>query len=134
MSTLNLTEKRQFFWHNAWKDCGSPCNAVIVDVMRRARSQYHRAVRFIKRNQNNVKKESMTTYLFGNKNRDFWKEVGKVTKNNTILPNIVDEVRGGENISKLFTTKHDDLYKSVAYNEEDMASLLQNIHSKMQNV
>ena len=31
-------------WHNAWKDCGSPRNAVIADVMRRSRSQYHRAV------------------------------------------------------------------------------------------
>ena len=99
--------------------------------MHRSRSQHHRAVHFVKRNQNNVKKESMATPLLGNKKRDFWKEVGKVTKNNTILPNMVDEVTGGENISKLFATKYDDLYISVVYNEEDMASLLQNIHSKV---
>ena len=47
-----------------------------------------------------------------------------------MLPNMVDEVTGGENISKLFATKNDDLYNSVAYNEEDMTLLLQNIHSK----
>ena len=35
------------------------------------------------------------------------------------------------NISKLFAAKYDDLYNSVAYNEEDMATLLQNIHSKV---
>ena len=50
----------------------------------------------------------MATALLGNKNRDFWKDVGKVTKNNTMLPNMVDEVTGGENISKLFATKYDD--------------------------
>ena len=102
-------------WHNAWEDCDSPHNAVIADVMSRSRSQCHRAVCFVKRNQNNVKKESMTTALLGNKNRDFWKEVGKVTKNNTTLPNMVDEVTvTDENSSKLFATKYDDLYNSVA--------------------
>ena len=44
-----------------------------------------------------------------------------------MLPNMVDEVTGGENISILFA-KYDDLYNSVAYNEEDMASFLQNIY------
>ena len=62
---------------------------------------------------------------------DFWREVGKVTKNNTMLPNMIDEVTGGESMSKLFATKYDYLYNSVAYNEEDMASFLQNIHSKV---
>ena len=44
---------------------------------------------------------------------------------------MVDEVTGGEHISKLFATTYDDLCNSVAYNEEDMASLLQNTHSKV---
>ena len=25
------------FWHNIWRQCGSPRNAVVADVMRRAR-------------------------------------------------------------------------------------------------
>ena len=95
-------------WHNAYNDRGSPSNAVIAEVMHISRYQYYRAVRFVKRNQNNVKKESMVTALLENKNRDFWKEVGKVTKNNTTLPNMVDEVTGDENISKLFATNYDD--------------------------
>ena len=78
--------------------------------MHRSRFQYHRAVCFVKHSQNNVKKESMATALLGNKNGDFWKEVGKVTKNNTVLPNMVDEVTGGANISKLSATKYDVFY------------------------
>ena len=58
-------------------------------------------------------------------------EVYTVTKTNTMLPNMADEVTGVDNISKLFTTKYEDLYNSVAYNEKNMASLLQNIHSKV---
>ena len=52
----------------------------------------------------------MATCLLGNRNRDFLKEVGTVTKNNTTLPNKVDEVTGGDNISKLFATKYNELY------------------------
>ena len=65
------------------------------------------------------------------KNRDFVNEVYAVTKTNAMLPNMVDEVTGGDNISKLFATKYGDLYNSVAYNEKNMASLLQNIHNKV---
>ena len=50
----------------------------------------------------------MVTALLENKNRNFWKEVGKVTKNNTTLPNMVDDVTGDENIYKLFATNYDD--------------------------
>ena len=68
--------------------------------MRKSRCQYQRAVRFVKHNQNNAKKESMATALLGNKTRDFWKEVSKVNKTNT-LPHLVDDLTGDENISKL---------------------------------
>ncbi len=38
------------FWHNVWKECGSLRNAAVADVMRRARAEYHRAVRYVKKN------------------------------------------------------------------------------------
>ena len=34
-------EEASLFWHQVWKDCGSPRNAAIADVKRRARAQYH---------------------------------------------------------------------------------------------
>ena len=58
-------------WHNVWKGCGSPRDAVITDVTRRSRSRCHTAVRFVKHNLNNAQKESMATTLPGKKNRDF---------------------------------------------------------------
>ena len=48
-----------------------------------------------------------------------------------MLPKMVDELICGEHIYKLFATKYDDLYNSVAYNDDDMASLLPNIHSNV---
>ena len=52
-----------------------------------------------------------------------------------MLPTLVDDVTGDETISKLFAIKYDEVYNSVAYNEEDMSSLSQDIHSQyMYNV
>ena len=48
-----------------------------------------------------------------------------------MLPNLVDDVTFDENIYKLFATKYDELYNSEAYIEEDVFSLLQNIHSQI---
>ena len=75
--------------------------------MRRLRSQCYTAVRCVKHNQTNVK-NSLATALLGNKTRDFWKEVGNDNKSNTTLPNLIDDVTGDENISKLFATKYDE--------------------------
>ena len=42
------------FWHNIWKQCGSPRNAVVADVMRRARKEYHNAVRALRLDQHQL--------------------------------------------------------------------------------
>ena len=47
-----------------------------------------------------------------------------------MLPTLVDDVTGDEPISKLFAIKYNELYNSVAYNEEDISSLSQYIHSQ----
>ena len=71
--------------------------------MRRSRSRYHRDVILLKIIKIMLKKR-MSTALLGHKTRDFWKELDKVNKTNTVLPNLVDDVTGDENISKLFDT------------------------------
>ena len=40
----------------------------------------------------------MATVLLGNKTRDFWKDVGKVNKTNTMLSNLADDVTGDETL------------------------------------
>ena len=67
-----------FFWHNVWKECESPRNAAVADVMPRARAEYHRAVRYVKKNKDDIRKDNMANAISSNRKRDFWKEVKKV--------------------------------------------------------
>ena len=117
-------KEASLFWHNVWKDCGAPRNAVVADVMRRARAKYHQAVKYVKQNQDSIKKENMANALLSNNKRDFWKEIKKINKNNNCLPNLIDDVTGNQDISNHFSSKYESLYNSVSYNEADMKSLM----------
>jgi len=41
--------EKSMFWHNLWSDNGRPHSGVIADVMRRTRSAYHYAIKFVKK-------------------------------------------------------------------------------------
>ena len=111
------------FWHSVWRQCGSPRDAVVADVMRRARSQYHNAVRLLRRDQLNTQKDRAAQALLADHKINFWKEIRKMKgKNDTLL--IVDDGISKEgDISELFASQYDDLYNSVSYDSESMVIL-----------
>ena len=49
--------------------------------MRRARASYHYAIRFVKRNENNIVNEHLAEALVNNRRRDFWCEVKRILIN-----------------------------------------------------
>ena len=55
------------FWHNIWKQCGSPRNAVVADVMRRARKEYHKAVRALRLDQQQLHRQKVSQALLTKK-------------------------------------------------------------------
>ena len=78
------------FWHNIWRQCGSPRNAVVADVMRRARKEYHNAVRALRLDQHQLHRQKVSQALLNNKNSDFWKEIRKAKGNCDALPSVID--------------------------------------------
>ena len=60
------------------------------------------AIRFIKRNENQLRREALAKKL-GNSNKDeFWKEIQFLNKFNTLLPDTINNVIGAENILELW--------------------------------
>ena len=111
------------FWHNIWKQCGSPRNAVVADVMRRARKEYHNAVRALRLDQHQLHRQKVSQALLANKSSDFWKEIGKVKGNGGTLPSVIDNMSNDEDISDLFAKKYDQLYNSVSFDQNNMLIL-----------
>ena len=126
-------KEASIFWHNVWKDCGSPRNAAIADVMRRARAQYHKIVKQVKKDQNIIQRDKMAESLLEDKGRSFWSEIRKISGKCKTIPNMVDGSIGDDNISDVFAEKYKALYNSVSYENDDMDKLLQSVDKIITN-
>ena len=69
--------------------------------MRSRRSRYHYAIRYVKKNDEIMRKNAMASSISENNYRDLWKE------------QCMDDVTGSESIAELFANKYDMLYNSV---------------------
>jgi len=67
--------------------------------------------------------------MLGNKSRDFWAEVRKMTGKSAETSTTVDGVSEPDKIAELFASKYQTLYSSVAYSTSDMDRIKHCIHT-----
>ena len=56
------------------------------------------AMRFIKNNEDTLKKDSLARKLLRKNDKEFWKEIRVMKSSNMPLPNVIDGVTGSVNI------------------------------------
>ena len=121
---------RSMFWRRMWEDNDKPRFGIVFELMTKARFEYKRRSRWVIRNQEKIKNEKIAEAISSNNQRDFWSEVKKVACKNTVVPNVIDNVQGTENIGAMFRDKYKALYNSVSYKKEDMDSLIKKVCEK----
>ena len=119
------------FWHNIWKECGRPRQGNVADIMRRTRAQYHHAVKYARKEHNNIRNTKMAEAISRNKNRDLWKEVKSMTQSKQELPSVIDGQVGNENIVNIFYEKSKNLYNTVGFTPQSIQQLKQKIDRKI---
>ena len=82
------------FWHFIWKECGSPPQGEIAQIMRSTRSKYHYAIRYVKKNEEIMRKNAMAKSISENNSRDLWKEVYKVRSKSNTGSQCMDQATG----------------------------------------
>ena len=92
--------------------------------MRTTRSRYHYAIRYVKKNEEIMRKEAMAQSISKNNSRDLWKEVRKVKDKSKVNSQCMDDVTGNENIAKLFADKYKVVYNSLCSNNDQLKELL----------
>ena len=75
--------------------------------MRSTRSRYHYAIRYVKKNDEIMRKHAMASSISENNYRDLWKEVSKVRTKSKVTPQCMDDVTGSKSIAELFANKYD---------------------------
>ena len=116
-------KEESIFWHRLWKENGCQRNGVVYDIMLKCKRQYKRISRWVVRNREKLCADKMANAILSGQDRDFWTEVKKVQKKVSSTPNVVDDSRGEEAISSLFSEKYEELYNSVPYSDSEMADI-----------
>jgi len=104
-------------------DCGRPRSGNVADIIRSTRAAYHRAIRHIKRNQEDIFNDKFACALMENRNRDFWNETKRIRSSRNTSVNFVDGVCEPQDVTDIFATKYQDLYTCVSYSCSDMSQI-----------
>ena len=96
-----------------WKSSGMPKDGPIYDAHIKAKLRCKHAIRFIKRHENELRRQSLATKLADLDTKEFWKEIKNVKGSHVPRPSMIDGVSGEANIAQLWQEHFKDLLNSV---------------------
>ena len=84
----------------------------------RAKARFKGAMRFIRSNEDSLRREignhySLAKKLLSKSEKVFWKEIKLMNNRNLPLPNVIDNVTGLDNIVKMWKTHFQDLFNCL---------------------
>lgn len=122
------------FWGTLWKQCGKPGHGVVLDIYRKCRREYHNAVKSIKQQEAQLRREKMAEQIANNSSRDLWKEFNKLKPKSRVRAPNIDGKTNANDICDVFFNKTKTLFNSVPNNlersrqkiEEDLKNFSEN--------
>ena len=85
-SEVKLLREDSLCWHHIWVDCGRPPAGALAQVMQSTRDKYHRAVREVKKKDEQLRRVSLAEKASSNNARDLWTELRKINGINKQTP------------------------------------------------
>ena len=124
--TTHVENKRQkaILWHKIWKSNNSPSHGLLYDIKHNSRKEYHKAIKFIKRNKNKISAEKLGESLINGNSKQFWNTVKKVKGHCNKLASNIDGVVDEKGICEIFCEQYKSLYTSVSYNDREMSEII----------
>ena len=96
-----------------WLDNGKPRQGFISHEFHRSKAKFKYALRYIKRNENTLRKEALAKKLSDLNVNDFWKEIRKINNSKTTLPSSINNANSPEEINKLWEDHFDKLFNCL---------------------
>jgi hypothetical protein len=122
--------EENLFWFNVWCEVGKPSEGVIYNNMRESKRQYFYAVRRIKRHEQSMRLECMSSSISNNKSRDFFKEIKKMYPKSGDVP-CINSFTKHEEIAQCFGNKYKSIYNSVTESQRNMAPIYKHIQENL---
>ena len=96
-----------------WLNGNQPRQGIIHENYIRARARFKYAVKYIKKNEDKLRKESMAKNLANKDTTEFWKEIAKNNNCKTPLPDQIEDAKGTDNILKLWRKHFYDIFNCL---------------------
>ena len=87
-----------------WVNAGKPRQGPVYDLHVKSKTRFKYALRFIKNNENILRKEALAKELPELNPEAFWREIKTINNCNTPLPSSIEGVSGGKEIVDLWQT------------------------------
>ena len=97
-------EAREKFMN--WKNAGKPSSGIEREQMRATRAHFKNAPDYCKINEKQIRNTKLSESLRNKDFKQFWNEVHKNNRNNTLLPSKIDSLSGETNIANIFADKY----------------------------
>ena len=94
------------------RDSGSPRQGMLYDMKNRTKAR-----RFIKNNEDTLKKDSLARKLLSKNDKEFWKEIRVMNSSNMPLPHVIDGVAGSVNIVDIWKSHYNDMFNCLRNNK-----------------
>ena len=126
----HVREKRDeaIFWHTSWVNLGRPSTGWVAQMRRTTRADYHRAIKYVKKNRNNLVKNQVTKSLSENNPNKFWHNINKIKKNK-VSPKIIDSKTGIE-ACNVVKDNYNNLYNH--HKNTDMTDIRHRVNSNIE--
>jgi hypothetical protein len=96
-----------------WSANGKPRHGHVYDELRTAKARFKYALRFIKKEEENLRCDAIARKFSSKNPKSFWKEIRKHTASRVPLPNCIDGVTGNENIGRLWRDHYDQIFNCL---------------------
>ena len=96
-----------------WASNGKPRQGDLFESMKMTKARFKYALRFIKRNENSLRRDAIARKFASKDPRSFWKEIKKINACKLPLPNCVDGVSGAANIADMWKSHFKDIFNCV---------------------
>ena len=100
------------------------------NMKNRAKPRFKGAMRFIRNNEDILRKESLAKKLLCKNYKVFWKEIKLMNNSNLSLPDVIDGVTGSHNIVNMWKYHYDNLFNCLI-KDKDVSNLCKNFEYEM---
>ena len=125
--------KRALFWHDMWKEQGSPRDVIVAQIRRSTRAKYHHEIKKVRQDENKIRNQKIAEHIRSKDTKEFWSSIKKVKGQQKSVPNKIDNSHGNQEIADMFANKFSNLYNSVSYDHDKMLLLKSRISDSIKH-